>query len=224
MPRNTDEDSKRSRRVIKKSKPKIIVSKKKILDDKDYVENDIENDIENDEIIEKKDFDNDDSDEDKVEKKLTKTEKLNQEIDELKSSISNHKKEITKLNKKLESKYKSLNKAYEATIKKMTPKKRKNTKTGIMKEQEIKGDFADWLGVDEGTMLTRPQIYKKMVEMLKEKDMVADDDGRVYVPDKNTAKLFGISSKGMKSRNYKDKNGFNILNAQTRIKYALENS
>jgi hypothetical protein len=93
-----------------------------------------------------------------------------------------------------------------------------------MKEVEVKGKFAEWLDIEEGAKMPRNKIFEKMYKILKEKDMVYQDDKRIFHVDKETAKIFGVSKKGMKVKDISNKDVFSILNMQKKIKYALENS
>tara|TARA_Y100000780_G_C13601921_1_gene384989 strand:+ start:279 stop:932 length:654 start_codon:yes stop_codon:yes gene_type:complete len=211
-----------------KKKCKVIHKKKIIKDDSSDSESDNEVDVKNE-------SDNDSEDDDKKVKVVKRTliEKLIDNLKEDEKNITETKKEIQKMERELhkierkrDSRIKSLENAYDKMAKKIREKKEKmkNNSTGIMRKIEINGKLADWLGVDEDTKLSRPEINSLIWKVMKEKDMIYEDDGRVFVIDKNTAKLFGISSKGIKSRDHNDKEGLNFSTLGKAISYAINNS
>lgn len=225
-----------------KKKCKVIHKKKIINDDSSDSDNDIN--VKNDSDSESDNNSDSDSDNEDVKKnikddkkvkvvKRTLIEKLIDNLKEDEKNITETKKEIQKMEKELhkierkrDSRIKSLENAYDKMAKKIREKKekRKNNSTGIMKKIEIKGKFSDWLGIDEDTKLSRPEINSLIWKIMKEKDMISKDDGRVFVIDKDTAKIFGISNKGMKSKDHNDKDGLNFSTLGKAISYAISNS
>jgi hypothetical protein len=171
---------------------------------------------------------NSDSDvEDIVEdnKKESKTNINNNKFPKIYEEINNIKKQIHELQKKEKILYKKLEKAYQSDLKKNSKKKRLNDEpTGFIVEQVIGGKLAKFLEVDDGSKLTGPEISKKFWKKMKEKGLSYEGDGRVLRVDDEVSNIFGVNKSVNKSKDPKDKNGFNLGTYQTYIKYALKNN
>lgn len=145
------------------------------------------------------------------------------------TELRKQKEELERQEKALMKKFES---AYESDMKKAgTKKKRGNTKpTGFVNGKQIGGKLAEFLGVPSGEVLTGPQIAKKFWVKIKELDLVYKGDknnkkdGRILRTNKEVSDIFGVPKDANKSTSVSDENGFNILNYQKFITYALENN
>jgi chromatin remodeling complex protein RSC6 len=108
-------------------------------------------------------------------------------------------------------------------VEKMKKKRSGNRKpTGFENPHNIPNKFADFLNVEHGCKMTGPEITKKMWEVLKEKGLISDKDGRVFKVTTEVMNVFKLSKEALKVTKM-DKNGFNMFNLQKYIKIALEN-
>jgi hypothetical protein len=99
--------------------------------------------------------------------------------------------------------------------------KKINKKSGFAKNKYIPKNLAEYLGIPESSLLTGPEIMKKVWSKLKEKDLLYDKDKRVLRVDADTSKLFNVDMAVNQSVDPKDPNGFNFSNLKKYIKNAI---
>jgi hypothetical protein len=177
--------------------------------------------INNDKINDDK-INNDKINDDNINDDNNKISKFNM----LMSSIHDVRKQIVDLQRHEKKLIKKLEIVHRSEVKKSKGQKRRtNTKaTGFVIQKQVNGEFADWLGVERGTSLTGPEISKLFWKKMGEEGLKYEKDGRVLRTNNRVSKIFGVDSTVNDLTDPKDKNGFNIITYQDRIKYALENS
>jgi len=136
--------------------------------------------------------------------------------------------EVKSLREKLQtlnSNLKKLESAYRHDIKKVRKHKQKrngpHTPTGFAKPQLVPEKLAKFIGVKPGTELTGPTITSKVWTQLKDRNLTYEKDKRVFRTDKEVSDLFNVPSSVNKSKDHRDKSGFNFCNLQTYIANAL---
>jgi len=122
---------------------------------------------------------------------------------------------------------KKLESAYKQDVKKVSKTKRKrkgnNDPTGFIKTHPVPDKLAKYIGVDNGTELSGPDVTKKVWAAIKNKGLQYEKDGRVLRTNKETNDVFGLDNTVNKSTDHNDKDGFNFRNIQKYISYALHN-
>jgi hypothetical protein len=158
-----------------------------------------------------------------VEKETDEKSKFKKQIELLYKELDDYK---TK-NKVMMSCLKKLESSYDSDMKKIEKMKRKRSgnhkPTGFENPYNIPNKFADFLNVEHGCKMTGPEITKKMWEVLREKGLVSDKDGRVFKVTKEVMDVFKLPKEALKVTKMDIDNGFNMLNLQKYIKVALEN-
>lgn len=123
--------------------------------------------------------------------------------------------------KKLESTYVSdLKKAYHSK----KSRKTNNKPTGFIKGVEVPKKLAKFIGVETGTVLSTPEITKKVWAELENRGLQYENDKRVFRTNKEVSDVFGVPKSVNKSFDHKDKEGFNFCNIQKYIKNAVNNA
>jgi hypothetical protein len=177
-----------------------------------------------------------------VEKKTDKKVEENQEDDcedELVEGVSNLKfeaqhdvlqSEVQIMREKLRdfaNTMKKLEAAYKHDVKRVSKAKRKrnaNAKpTGFIKKTAVSDKLAKFLHIESGTLLSGPEITKRVWAELKSRNLQYKEDKRVLRTNKEVSEIFNIPSSVNKSTSHKDKDGFNFCNIQKYISNALVN-
>jgi hypothetical protein len=91
-------------------------------------------------------------------------------------------------------------------------------RTGFCIERPVSQRLANWLNIDTSSMLTGPKLTKLVWEELKRRNLVYQEDKRVFRVDQETAELFGLNMVVVNSStDHRDTNGFNFCNLQRYI-------
>ena len=223
--------AKQNTKVVKTTKTKQVTStkvetepkskqpnksmSKKSKKDEDVAESDEDNDADDD--VEETGDGAVDSTQDNSESKF---EKLIISLEETRKKISTLQKEEKLIIKKL-------NNVHKSELKKASNRKRRaNAKpTGFATKKEIRGKLADWLKVENGTMMTGPEISSNFWKRIREEGLQYEDNKRIFRANKEVADIFGVDMKlANKSTDPKDANGFNMRTYQTHIAHALANN
>lgn len=122
---------------------------------------------------------------------------------------------------------KKLQMVHRVEMKKVKTKKNKRNEnyepTGFARPRSVTGKFAEFIGVQDGTELTGPQITRRMWATLKEKNLTWSEDARVLRTNDEVSALMFVPKSVNESTNCKDiENGFNFCNLQFYIKQGLE--
>lgn len=137
-------------------------------------------------------------------------------LETIKKSLSENVKELreTKNNlKKLEALYN--HDVVKATKNNNKKKKARDLKpTGFGKLRAVPDKLADLVGIDKGTIMSRPEFTKKFYKLLDDRKLYYEGDRRVLRVDNEISRVLNISMDVNKSTNYKDDNGFNFYNVQ----------
>ena len=116
--------------------------------------------------------------------------------------------------------------SYEQDLQKVQKSKRKRRTnfepTGFIKKSLLPNDLADLLNVEHGTLLSTPEITKRFYAVLDERKLYDEKDHRIFRPDLQTRKVFGLSPDVLLSDSYKDKNGFNFMTLQKHLSQCLK--
>lgn len=96
-----------------------------------------------------------------------------------------------------------------------------NKHTGFTKTKPVPAALAEYIGVNVGEELSTPQIAKSVWGQLKKRGLISKENGRVFVPDKITKKVFSISNEEAKFTELSKDHGFNMYTLQSYIKRAL---
>jgi len=121
---------------------------------------------------------------------------------------------------------KKLESAYKQDVKKVSRAKRRrkgnSEPTGFIKTHPVPSKLAKFIGVDDGTVLSGPDVTKMVWSALKKKGLQYKDDGRVLRTDKETSDVFGLDKSVNDSTDHNDEKGFNFRNIQKYISFALQ--
>lgn len=155
------------------------------------------------------------------------TESVDSKFEKLMITLNETRKNIADLQRQEKILIKKMSNVHKSELRRASNKKRRpNVKpTGFATPKMIGGRFADWLGVERGTMLTGPEISSAFWKRIKEEGLQYEDNKRIFRCNKEVAEIFNISDKEMKIMNKsidpKDENGFNMRTYQTHIARAL---
>lgn len=146
----------------------------------------------------------------------TSASKFMTTLEIIKKSLSENVKELreTKNNlKKLETLYN--HDVVRATKNNTKKKKARDLKpTGFGKLRAVPDKLADLVGIEKGTIMSRPEFTKKFYKLLDDRKLYYEGDRRVLRVDNEISRVLNISMDVNKSTNYKDDNGFNFYNVQ----------
>lgn len=116
--------------------------------------------------------------------------------------------------------------AYSHDFRKLNKRKPKRNgehkATGFAKPQAVPEKLAKFIGVAPNTMLSGPEITRKVWAQLRERKLTYEKDKRVFRTDKEVTEVFGVKKDVNKSTDHKDKEGFNFCNLQRYISKALK--
>jgi len=107
-------------------------------------------------------------------------------------------------------------------IRKMRRHKLNSSETGFNKKCEFPDKLCELIGVDKGTMMTKPEYTSKIYQELKKRGLVYAYDKRIYRVDNQFSEILGIKESVNKSTEYPDEYGLNIGTMQTYINNALK--
>ena len=162
-------------------------------------------------------------------KKRTIPEELEREL-KFKTALTELRTELatqTKMLKDLKTGIKKLETSYQHDINKAVKVKRRknglNKPTGFVKELDLPKELADLIGVAEGTKISMPAYTKQFYAMLKSKNLLYADDGRVLRANEEIRKVFNLPESVNDSIDHKDKKGFNFYTLQKHIATVTKN-
>lgn len=118
--------------------------------------------------------------------------KLNLEITELNKILDSKEKQVKALIRQRNKIFNLLPKAYEDGCTRARKEKKKRTnasRSGILKESAVPAVLVKFLGLKEGTLLSRPKVFSLLNNKFKELELKKGQDTFL---DKKTAKLFGL--------------------------------
>uniref|UniRef100_A0A6C0CKT7 DM2 domain-containing protein n=1 Tax=viral metagenome TaxID=1070528 RepID=A0A6C0CKT7_9ZZZZ len=99
----------------------------------------------------------------------------------------------------LKIKHKQLKKSFQKMETKMNKKQKKSNGTrkpcGFAKPSTISKEMCEFLGITEGSLASRTQVTKKLIEYIKEKQLQGEKNKRIICPDETLYKIFGESAK-----------------------------
>lgn len=145
-------------------------------------------------------------------------------FDNIYNDIIKIRKNINKLQKEEKILLNKLSNIHKREVKKnMIKKNKKRHPIGWEARKKVNGKFAEWLDVEDGSLLTGPEISKKFWSKIKELNLQGDDK-RVFRTNDEISEIFGVPASVNNSNNPNDVNGFNFRTYQKYIKYALENN
>jgi hypothetical protein len=129
------------------------------------------------------------------------------------------------LDKELKLQSLKLRSAYKQDLKKQKNNKSRRGKklnpTGFIKASPIlRPEFANYLGVKVGTLMSGPEITKKLHAIFEERNLRYPDDKRIIRTDEETRKVFLVDKSVDKSIDANDEHGFNFGTLQFFIKQA----
>jgi len=108
-------------------------------------------------------------------------------------------------------------------IKRMRRKKDSTVNTGFNKKFILPDKLCELISVEKGTEMTTPEFTSKVYCELKKRNLVYENDKRVYRVDKQFIEVLGIKESVNKSIKYPDENGLNIGTMQMYVNEALKN-
>lgn len=107
-------------------------------------------------------------------------------------------------------------------IKRMRRHKENSSNTGFNKKMIIPDKLCELIGVDKGIELSIPEYTSKIYCELKKRNLVYENDKRIYRVDKQFIEILGIKESVNKSIKYPDENGLNIGTMQMYVNDALK--
>lgn len=90
-------------------------------------------------------------------------------------------------------------------------------KSGFTKETPVPDGLAQFLKLEKGTLMSRPQVTALLCEEFKRRGLYYTEDKRVIRPDADVKKLFNLQDNVDSSINARDNNGLNFFNLQKYI-------
>ena len=103
--------------------------------------------------------------------------------------------------------------------------KKKNKKpTGFTKSEPIPDGLAKLIGVENGTVMPRTQVTKKVYSYIRENELYLKKNKRVLRANKEILEVFNLPESVNISVKEHDPNGFNFFNIQTHISKCYENN
>lgn len=137
-------------------------------------------------------------------------------LESIKKSLSDNVKELRETRNNL----KKLEALYNHDVVKATKNNNKKKKardlkpTGFGKLRTVPDKLAELVGIEKGTIMSRPEFTKKFYKLLDDRKLYYEGDRRVLRVDNEISRVLNISLDVNKSTNYKDENGFNFYNVQ----------
>ncbi len=107
-------------------------------------------------------------------------------------------------------------------IKRMRRQKVNSTETGFNKKVVLPNELCKLVNIDNGTIMSLPEYTSKIYQELKKRNLVYENDKRIYRVDKQFSEILGIKDSVNKSITYPDENGLNIGTMQSYINDALK--
>lgn len=123
------------------------------------------------------------------------TKNYREQRDEIRNLIKLHKHELKNVNKNKKS-------------------KKIKDKIGFTKPSIVPDKLAEFLKLEKGTKMSRPELTKLLCIEFKKRNLFYKKDERVIIPDNDVKKLFCLPKDADKSTDPKDKNGLNFYNLQ----------
>ena len=178
----------------------------------------MESNKKNDKIkIEKKGYRKKNAITDKEKEQLTFLSKL----DQFEEDINNQ----FEIIKRLKIFSKEIRQAYQQDIikiKKMRRHKENSGNTGFNKKIVIPDKLCELVGLDKGIIMSVPEYTSKIYCELKKRNLVYENDKRIYRVDKQFMEILDIKESVNKSTKYPDEDGLNIGTMQTYVNDALK--
>lgn len=107
-------------------------------------------------------------------------------------------------------------------VKKLRRHKENSNSTGFNKKIMFPKKMCELIGLDKESEMSIPQYTSKIYCELKKRNLVYEDDKRIYRVDKQFMDILNIKESVNKSINYPDENGLNIGTMQTYVNNALK--
>lgn len=107
-------------------------------------------------------------------------------------------------------------------IKRMRRKKENSANTGFNKKIVFPDKLCELVGLNKGSELSIPEFTSKIYCELKKRNLVYENDKRVYRVDKQFMEVLGIKESVNKSTKYPDEHGLNIGTMQSYVNEALK--
>ncbi len=98
---------------------------------------------------------------------------------------------------------KTLQKAYKVAQKQSKQKKKRNPVP-----MKVSGDICKFLKIENGSVLTRADVMRKISEYIKTKSLQLADDKRKFVPDKPLCKVFRLTPSSAKPMTFVEINKY----------------
>lgn len=93
--------------------------------------------------------------------------------------------------------------------------------TGFCKLKPVSAKLAHWLNIESNKLVTVPELTASVWKELKKRNLIDQEDKRVFRVDQEAAELFGLNmEKTNASTSHMDPIGFNFCNLQTYIAHA----
>jgi hypothetical protein len=111
----------------------------------------------------------------------------------------------------------NLMKLHKQELKKQSNKKKgrkSKDKIGFTKPGIVPNKLVEFLGLEKGTIMSRPEVTKLLCIEFKKRNLYHKKDERIIIPDNDVKKLFCLPKDADKSNDPKDKNGLNFYNLQ----------
>jgi hypothetical protein len=140
-------------------------------------------------------------------------------------NVNEQLKMATKIIRTLATQVKKLEAAYKHDFKRAGLKKHKRKgeykPVGFAKPTAVPAPLAKFLGIVPGTLLPGSKISSLVWDELTKRNLVCENDNRVFKTNAEVSKIFGVPDSVNKSTTYNDKNGFNFTTIQTYISKAM---
>lgn len=99
------------------------------------------------------------------------------------------------------------------------------TPSGFCKLLPISTNLANWLHLESPIEMTGPELTKHVWNELKSRNLVYDQNTRIFRCDEESAQLFGLNMEIVNaSTDHRDQTGFNFCNLQRYVQQANRNA
>jgi hypothetical protein len=154
------------------------------------------------------------------------------ESEDIKTRFDNHSERLAELDHQIDvlrrerrKVFRQMIKAHSSDIKKAEKKKRTGRRGGfVQKKNPVGGGLAKFLGVEDGSEFTAPELTSKFWAVMRSKNLVSKDDGRVFKVSKEVQDVFGVPTSAKRSKTFNDPHGFNFTTYQRYISNAQRNN
>lgn len=158
---------------------------------------------------------------DNINKIITKKQNNIDNFSNIVKSMNNILTSVSSELKILRNDIKKLTKIRNQEIKKITKIKNNNKnkyKTGFMKAKKIPDKLAKYLNLDKDTTMVRNDLVKIMYNKIRSEGMINNDDKRIFRPDDELIKIFGLNKEIVLNTNDpKNKECFSFFTLQKHL-------